>query len=514
MVQNFLRKYWIVILLAIIKFALPFALQHPLYELHRDELLYIEQGNHLAWGFMEVPPLLAVFAKITHWFGAGFFWVKFWPALFGALTLVLACGTARQLQGGAFAQFIAGCCLLLSAFLRVHILFQPNFLEIFFWTLSAWYLLRYVNTSSVKYLYFLAVALGLGWLSKYSVAFFIAGMLTGLLLTSHRKVFTSKHLYFAGLLAFIIILPNLSWQYTHNWPVIHHMKKLRETQLQFLSPLTFLKNQVLMHIACSFIWIGGLLWLLFSAGAGKYRLIAWLYLTVILLLTVTNGKDYYALGVYPTMFAAGGAWLEKATLQRVWLRYAAVVVMVLLFIPLVPILMPVWAPAKLAAYYKKIDLEKTGTLRWEDLQNHELPQDFADMLSWREMGEKVSRVYHNLPDSTRQRTLIYCRNYALAGAVTYYGKGLPQVTSDHASFLFWMPDKYAIRNLLFVGKRIPAADDEVFQQFEKYTVVDSITTPMAREKGVKIILYENGNGKVNAMIEAGIKEMKEVYSRK
>jgi hypothetical protein len=92
-------------------------------------------------------------------------------------------------------------------------------------------------------------------------------------------------------------------------------------------------------------------------------------------------------------------------------------------------------------------------------------------------------------------------------------KGYPQVTSDNASFLLWMPDKYNIKHLLFVGKRIPAKDDEVFQQFEKYTVLDSTTTPLAREQGVKIILYENGNDKVNGMIEAGIKEMKDEFRR-
>jgi len=213
------------------------------------------------------------------------------------------------------------------------------------------------------------------------------------------------------------------------------------------------------------------------------------------------------------LFAAGGVWLEQVTLSRYWIRYTAVTVMLLLFIPLIPLLLPVWKPEKLAAYYKKTGFGKTGVLRWEDLKDHPLPQDFADMIGWKEMGDKVSAVYRTLPDSVKDKTLVFCRYYALAGAVTYFGKGLPQVTSDHASFLFWMPERYDIKNLLFVGKRIPQKDDVVFQQFEKYTVMDSVTTPLARENGVKIILYENGNDKVNAMIEAGIKEKKDEFRR-
>ena len=175
--------------------------------------------------------------------------------------------------------------------------------------------------------------------------------------------------------------------------------------------------------------------------------------------------------------------------------------------------MPVWEPQRLANYYKKMGFDKAGACRWEDMEDHPLPQDFADMISWRELGDKVSKQFVSLPDSVKNNTMIYCRNYALAGAVSYYGQGLPEVGSDNASFLLWLPDQFNIRNLLFVGKQIPEKDDIVFQQFEKYTVLDSTVTPFAREQGVKIILFENGNDKLNAMITAGIKQMKDEYRR-
>ncbi len=484
-----------------------------MYEMHRDEFLYLEQGNHLDWGFMEVPPLLSLFAKLTHLLGASFFWVKFWPSLFGAFNVFIVCLLAVEMGGRVFAQIVAGFSMIAGAYLRVNYLFQPNFLEIFFWTLSAYFIVLHINTKSAKYLYYLAIALALGWLSKYSVTFFIAGLFTGLLLTYNRKLFTNKHLYLAALLALLIILPNLIWQYNHKWPVIHHMKELRETQLKFISPFSFLKSQLLMHLPCFFVWIGGLIWLLFFAAAKQYKILAFIYITVIVLLIISNGKDYYSLGAYPMLFAAGGVWLQQVTTRRYAIRYVAVTIILLIFIPIIPLALPVWKPDELAVYYKKMRFDKTGFLRWEDLQNHPLPQDFADMIGWKEMGDKVSAVYASLPDSIKNKTLIYCRNYALAGAVTYFGRGLPQVTSDNASFLFWMPDKYNIKNLLFVGKRVPQKDDIVFQQFEKYTVRDSVTTPLAREHGVKIILYENGNDKVNSMIEEGIKEKKDEFRK-
>jgi hypothetical protein len=113
------------------------------------------------------------------------------------------------------------------------------------------------------------------------------------------------------------------------------------------------------------------------------------------------------------------------------------------------------------------------------------------------------------------KTLVYCRGYFSAGALNYYRKeaGLPEVYSDNASFLFWMPDKYDIRNLILVGHRIPENDDIVFQQFEKMTIKDSINMPLFRENGMRIFLYENGNDSLNSIITKGIAELKSKFMR-
>lgn len=130
--MTFIYHYRFAFILAGIKFLLPFLLQHPIYEMHRDEFLYLEQGNHPAWGFMEVPPLLSIFSYVTQLLGADFFWVKFWPALFGALNLFIVYMMAKEMGGKIFAQILAGLSMITGAYLRVHFLFQPNFLEYFF----------------------------------------------------------------------------------------------------------------------------------------------------------------------------------------------------------------------------------------------------------------------------------------------------------------------------------------------------------------------------------------------
>src|ERR1700740_848389 len=127
--------------LAFIKFIIPYFLQHPIYETHRDELLYLAEGNHMAWGFMEVPPLLSIFAWLTQILGGGMFWIKCWPSLIGAVNFIMVGRIIFYLGGSYFALVMAFLSFVLSGYLRVHFLFQPNFLEIFFWTAMAYSLI-------------------------------------------------------------------------------------------------------------------------------------------------------------------------------------------------------------------------------------------------------------------------------------------------------------------------------------------------------------------------------------
>ena len=127
------QAYWpLILLMAIIKFTLPLFLQDASFELQRDEYLYYEQGHHLAFGYLENPPMIGWLASISSLFGGSVAWIKFWPCLFGAATVVVTCLITAELGGNLFAQFLAALGIITGAYLRVHFLFQPNILDIFF----------------------------------------------------------------------------------------------------------------------------------------------------------------------------------------------------------------------------------------------------------------------------------------------------------------------------------------------------------------------------------------------
>lgn len=501
----------LIYLLALIKFITPFLLQHPLYEPHRDEFLYMAEGNHMAWGYMEVPPLLSVFAWLTQTFGNSMFWLKCWPSLFGACTFILTGKIVISLGGKAYALFLSFLPFLLGGFLRVHFLFQPNAPEVFFWTLMAFALVRYVQTHHPKFLYLCGIAAGLGMLTKYSVAFYIISLLVGLGLTSQRKILLQKQVLYAALLALVIFLPNIIWQYRHHFPLVYHMNELQRTQLQYISPVSFLVGQLIMHLPCVFIWLAGLWCTGFTAKAKPYRFIAWAYASVLALLLLGHGKDYYSLGSYPVLFAFGGWQLEQFTAARLnWLRYVLVLIPFSLVYWFIPVALPTAPPGKLAAFYARANIAQTGVLKWEDLQNHPLPQDFADMLGWEEMAQKTAKAWQLLDSTEKQHTLLFCDNYGQAGAVTYYRKKyhLPEAFSANASFIYWMPDSSHVTNVLLVTDDQQEMQHPFIQDFQSAQLVDSITNPYAREKGSLVILLKGANDHFNRFFAEKIRRAK------
>ncbi len=501
------RNIRLLYILALIKFILPFILQSPFYEPHRDEFLYFAEGRHVAWGYMEVPPLLSVFAWLVNAFGGSMFWLKFWPSLFGALTFLLIGKIILSLGGKHFALLLGFFPFVFTGYLRVHYLFQPNFLEIFFWTMIAFSIIRYIQKEKNRWLYVFGISTGLGMLSKYSVAFFIIAVVVGLLFTRQRKILSNKHFWYASIIGFLVFLPNLIWQITNHLPVIHHMKELQETQLQFISPFSFLTEQLLMHLPVVFVWLAGLLFLLITIKGRPYRFMAGAYFTVIILLIIFQGKNYYSLGVYPVLFAFGAYYLEAVTehRNRGW-RIAMVVIPVALGFLFMPIALPVSKPEKLAKYYKETGIDKSPALKWEDLKQHPLPQDFADMLGWEEMAQKAAKVYHALSDEDKKKTIIFCDNYGQAGALNYYRNKykLPEVYSDNASFLYWIPRSIHIDNMILITDDQDEMQHDFMKDLQQATLVDSITNPFARERGTLIILLKGANDNFNEMFKKKI----------
>ncbi|MFB6457125.1 glycosyltransferase family 39 protein [Chitinophaga sp. Hz27] len=476
-------------LLALAKILMPFILQDPQWGPHRDEFLYLAEARHMAWGYMEAPPLLSVFAWLTNLMGGAMWAIKIWPSLMGGLTYLLVGRLTLHLGGRWFSLILAWMPFVAGVWLRMHFLFQPNFLDIFWWTAIAYSLVRFQQTGKNKYLYLAGLSIGLGMLSKYTAAFYIVGLLGGLLVTWNKKVFFNKHFYFAMGLGFLVFLPNLCWQIIHGFPIVYHMKTLQESQLQYLSPWSFVTDQLLYNVATIATWVTGLIYVAYTK---QYRFIAWAFIITLVLLILGHGKSYYSQGAYPILFAFGAARLE--TWAHTWWKTGMVAFSLFIGYRELPLLLPTKAPAPLSKYYEQHQLaHMVGALRWEDLRDHALPQDYADMLSWEEMTQKVAKAYSSLDSTEKAHTLLFCDNYGEVGAVNYYGPKyqLPAAYSDNASFLYWMPENFdQFQVMVLVTDDRQEMQHAFIKEFREAHVIDSIANPFAVEYGSLIIVLK------------------------
>ncbi len=367
-------------------------------EHHRDELLYFSQGLHLDWGYASVPPLTGWLAGlIGTTLGYSVLAVKVLPALFSGIMVLLVAAIARELGGRSYAQILAGLGTVLTPlFLRAFFLFQPVYLDIFFWTLLFYWLVRFINTTTDRYLYALGITLGLGLLNKYLVALWAFTALLAFLFTNERRAFTRRALYGAFGMSLLVFLPNIVWQFRHDFPVIQHMEALNDSQLVHIDRGQFLADQLLMVYATLLLVLPGLYFLLRNE---KYRSVAITAIFSVVLLCLVRGKSYYTAGIFPVLLAAGAVWWEN-TVARPFGRALLPALMTLAVVPLLPFGLPIFKVEGLVAYFDTLDKDYDidAGRRYEDGTIHPLPQDYADMLGWDELARIVQRAYQQTGD--------------------------------------------------------------------------------------------------------------------
>lgn len=505
------KNHLILFFFIIAKFILQYLLVSPEYELHRDEYLHLDQANHLAWGYLSVPPVNSWLAWLIKISGGAVFWVKFFPAFFGALTIAAVWKIVEELQGNLYAKILASTGILLSVLLRVNMLFQPTSLEILLWTLIYYALIRYFNSEKIRWLYMAAIFFGFGFLNKYNIAFSVLGIIPAVLLTKQRKIFLQPHLYGAGFLALIIMLPNLLWQYHNHFPVVHHMKELTERQLVHVDRFVFFKSQILFFIGSALVIIAGLYALLFYKAFEKFRFLFWSYVITIGLFLFFKAKDYYAIGLYPALIASGAVFLEHI-FGKGWkkvLKPVFILIPVLLFLPLYQVAFPNKSPEYITTHPEKY--KEMGLLRWEDGKDHSLPQDFADMQGWKELAGKVDKEYSILSESGN--TLVLCDNYGQAGAINYYSKKGIRAVSFNADYINWFNLKKRYDHLVRVKESYSSKEElkETSPYFENSRAVDSIVNQYAREKGATIFSFRKAKIDIRKKLQDEIDEEKSEY---
>ncbi|HWX55404.1 MAG TPA: glycosyltransferase family 39 protein [Verrucomicrobiae bacterium] len=450
------------------------------YGIFRDEMYYLACSQHLAWGYVDHPPLtvfIAWFAR--HVFGESALGLRLLPAIAGAALVWITGKLARDMGGGRFAQVLAALAILVvPVYLVGHHLLTDNAVEPLTWMACVWLVVSAINTGQPRYWLWFGVLAGLGFENKYSIAFLLAGLLAGVLLTPERRFLKSPYLWLGVLACAALALPNFLWEVRNHFPFLELIHNIRMGNRDVVrGPLDFIANQALvMHPTLFPLWAGGLGWLFFAREGRRYRVLAWTFVVTLALFIVLKAKYYYVVPIYPILFAAGAIGFERVTSFRLhWSRAVYAGLVVLTGAILAPLALPILPVETFLAYQKAIGLQPPA---FEHQQNGPLPQWFADEFGWPEMVEQVARVYNSLPPEERARTAIFSNGWGEAAAVDFYGPkyGLPRAISRNNNYWIWGPRGYD-GSTVIVLRSDGRGDREFFQTVE---AVAHVEHPYAR----------------------------------
>jgi Dolichyl-phosphate-mannose-protein mannosyltransferase len=444
------------------------------YGFHRDELLYLGMGRHFQlWG-MDFPPAIAVLAEVSRaLLGDSITAIRFLPAVFGCLLLVLAAVIARELGGGRIAQGLAAFCVLTSPlFLRSANLMQPVVMNQLVWTGGLYALLRLCRGYGPGNWLLLGLVLGLGLLTDFNVALIGLAIVLGVLRSPLRFALLTPWPWIGLGAAIIVGSPSIVGQLRLGFPALELIA--RENQLEGMTAAGFLVGQLLWGPAV-LLGAGGLYGLLATRSFRPFRALGWSCLAALVMLLLLQKAPYYAGSLYPSLFAAGAVLFEQKAkgLLGEALMVATIAILFAFCVITLPLGVPVLPPPAMAGYAQAVGV--TAAEKPDTVEIGGLPQEYADMLGWEEQVATVARVYHSLPPNQRGEAVVVAGNYGEAGALDYYGPryGLPPVVSPAGSYWFFGPGQRTGEVVVAIG--IGAGD--LRRYFDSVETAATVTHP-------------------------------------
>ncbi len=441
---------------AAVKLAMQFALtlwtQHLGYGYFRDEFYYIACGRHLAWGYVDHGPVVAWQARLgERLFGDSLFSIRILSAVAGAAAVFLTGLLAWAFGGRRPAQALAMLGLIVCPqYIGTDGYLSMNSFEPVFWMtcILALVLMLGGHSRRLWWLVF-GVSAGIGLLNKPSMAFFLAAVGVGLLLTPQRRVLFTRWAVAGVGLMILIALPNVLWQVHNHWPTLEFLRNGQSGHKNIvLNPIQFFLAQFSnMQPVNALLWIPGIVALLRARSIRDGRWLGLTYLVFFVMMMALHAKDYYLAAIYPAYFAAGGiAWERRFArspgVQQNRMMAFPVFASVLLVTSLIilPMSSPVLPPAAWVRYTTALRLHGN---QLETVATGPLPQFYADRFGWQQEVSLVLNAYRSLSPQDQQRVCIFGNNYGEAGAIDFLAPlqdphtHLPAALSGHNNYWLW-----------------------------------------------------------------------------
>lgn len=404
------------------------ALTNGQYGFHRDELAVLDNARRLAWGYIAYPPITPLIARIAlDLSGPSLVALRFFSSFTLAIATVLTGLMARELGGGRRAQAVAAVAVAIAPIALLQgAIFQYVSFDYLWWVLGYYGVIRLLKTDNPRWWLIIGATVGLGMETKYTMAFWVAALAGAVLLTRARRYLASPWLWGGVVVAIVIVLPNLIWQFQHAFISLEFLSSIHARDARIGRTSGFVPEQFVVSTSAFTVplWIAGLASLLVSAAGKPFRALGWIYVILFGMLFAAPGRSYYLAPAYPVLFAAGSVvwerWLALLPPRRSRVVHGVTwgglaiggLLGVVLVLPIAPVNSDLW--------------RVTSTVH----------DTFVEEIGWPDLVDTVAGIYAALPSDERYGAAILAGNYGEAGAIDLYGPahGLPSAISGADSY--------------------------------------------------------------------------------
>ena len=456
------------------------------YGFLQDEMYFIVAGHHLAFGYVDQPPLTPLVNRITGIFGVNPTAVRIVPALAGGLVVVAAAKFAALFGAGRFgrvlAALITACTPLVLALAHLGI---TEALDLLAWTAVLLCVVLALWRRQPRWWLGAGIAAGLGLEDNNLMLLLLITLAVGIVCSRYRPVLRTRWPWLGAGIATVIWAPNVIWQATHGWPQLAMASALHQSGS---TPTDYAAG-----VPAQLVFAGLLVIPVVIAGyvrlwrTAELRFLAvTCTLLVIYVVVWVPGRQYYAQGTVAVVVAAGSVaaegWAARARPARRGLRtgilVAAPVVGMAVLLPAVLPIVPV------ADLHDVPAQDKVST---------------ADTVGWPQLTRTVAAQDAALVRAGQPPTSIFTDNYGEAAALDVLGSGyhLPPVLSGHNAFWMWGPGRASDRTVLFVNSlswlqpyfahcRVLSTYDVPYHVHNDFTdlQIGVCTGPVARWRGI------------------------------
>jgi 4-amino-4-deoxy-L-arabinose transferase-like glycosyltransferase len=327
---------------------------------------------------------------------------------------------AKELGGGRPAQVVAALAAGIGLMsLIMGTLFQYITFDYLWWVLILYCQLRLLKTENPRWWLGIGLFVGLGMMTKYTMAFLVISLVVTALITPLRRYLRSPWLWAAVLLSLLIFLPNLIWQIQHDFISLDFLSFISERDRALGRTEGFFTQQLYVNVNPFVLPLALAGIAFYFSGAGKrYRALGFIFGLTLLLFAVANGRFYYSAPLYPMLLAGGAVvgekWLRQRS-PRQQKRILAVIGVILFIGALVggALMLPV-APVHSAL--------------WD--VTSQVHDNFIDEIGWEELVQTTAAIYQTEREATPSLGIL-AAHYGSASAFQLYGDSydLPPVIS-------------------------------------------------------------------------------------